>query len=49
MPQDFGGTYRNLLTGETIDATTEERGVTVRLAEAFRHCPVALLWRATQT
>ena len=47
MPEDLRGTYRNLLTGETIDATTQDRGVTLRLADAFRHCPVALLWRTS--
>jgi (1->4)-alpha-D-glucan 1-alpha-D-glucosylmutase len=45
LPDDLGGTYRNLLTGDSTTARANEGGAGLKLADAFRHCPVALLWR----
>ena len=45
VPDDLGGTYRNLLTGQIVTAASVDGGAALKLADAFRHCPVALLWR----
>jgi len=46
LPPDLAGRYRNCLTGEVLQARGEDPVSNLRLAGAFRHCPVACLLAA---
>ncbi len=46
LPPDLAGRYRNLVTGEVLEATAEPGAATLRLSDAFGHCPVACLLAA---